>query len=189
MLTQIEELKSFITQAVTSSVKGPSSVTCDRVDRSTQIYATKAYVAKFTNTCAQYRAAEQNNNPQIRMQASGVKHRPLKRKSIEWTFVHKNKLKKGRGNVYKIMHVCLGRQLQEAKLILADENADAPIDCSPPCGQEPPQKNFPEVIILAGLGVGKCHGCGGNLKKKCSPQKDFEFHMQELCIWKDQKEE
>ena len=37
------------------------------------------------------------------------------------------------------MHVGLGRQLQEAESILVDENADVPIDCSPPCSQETPE--------------------------------------------------
>ena len=32
------------------------------------------------------------------------------------------------------MHVGFGGQLQEAKSIIAEENADAPIDCSPTCG-------------------------------------------------------
>ena len=37
-------------------------------------------------------------------------------------------------NVNKIKHVGLGRQLKEAKAILAEENGS--IDCSPPCTQE-----------------------------------------------------
>ena len=57
------------------------------------------------------------------------------------------------------MHVGLGRQLKETEAILAVENADAPIDCSPPCVQEPPKENFLEV--LAALDVRKCHSCRG----------------------------
>ena len=51
MLTQIEELKSFIAQTATSSGKGRSSMTQDRANRSTQIHATEAYITKFTNKC------------------------------------------------------------------------------------------------------------------------------------------
>ena len=57
------------------------------------------------------------------------------------------------------MHVGLERQLKETKGILAQE--DVPIDCSPPCTQEMPEENFPEVLLLAALGVRKCHGCKG----------------------------
>ena len=42
MLTQIEELKSFVSQTTTSSEKGPDSMTCER---NTQIHAMKAYAA------------------------------------------------------------------------------------------------------------------------------------------------
>ena len=45
------------------------------------------------------------------------------------------------------MHVGLGRQPQEAKSILAEENADVPIDCSPSCGQGPPEENFLKVVL------------------------------------------
>ena len=154
MLTQNEELKSFITQATTSCGKSPSSMTHDRMDRSSQILATKAYVAEFTSKHVWQELTEENNNPQVFVPASGVRHRLMKRKHIERTFVNRKKLKKGRGNAYKTVHVGLRRQLQEAKLILADENADVPIDCSPPCGQELPEENFPEAV-LTGLGVRK----------------------------------
>ena len=66
------------------------------------------------------------------------------------------KPKKGAVNISKNMHVGLGRQLKEAKAILAEE--DIPINCSPPCTQELPEENFPEVFLLATLGVRKCHG-------------------------------
>ena len=61
------------------------------------------------------------------MLVSGVTHMPLTMKSIEGTFVNKKKSKKGRDEVYKTMHVDLGKQLQEAALIIAEENADVPI--------------------------------------------------------------
>ena len=65
--------------------------------------------------------------------------------------------------MYIKLHVGLGRQLHEAKSILSEENSDVHIDCFPPCGQEPPEENFPEVVFLAGLGVIKCHGCKGKI--------------------------
>ena len=55
------------------------------------------------------------------------------------------------------MHVGLGRKLKEAKAILAEE--DVPIDCSPACSQELSEENFPEVVLLATLGIRKCHCC------------------------------
>ena len=93
------------------------------------------------------------------MPASGARHRPLKTKTGIGKFMNKKKLKKGRAFIFKTMHVGLGRQLKEAKVILAEE--DVPIDCSPPCGQEPPKENFTELVLLAAVGVGKCQGCKG----------------------------
>ena len=79
------------------------------------------------------------------------------------------------------MHVGLGRQLKEAEAILAK---DVAIDCSPPCTQELPDKNFPEVVLLTAFGVRKCHGCKGQiLKKNCQPTTDLIFHIQALQIW------
>ena len=104
-------------------------------------------MAEFTNKHTQQEMTEENNNPQVCVPASSVRHRLLKRKNIEGIFVNK-KLKKGRANVYKTMHVGFGMQLQEAKSILAEENADAPVDCSPPCGQQSPKENFPKLFFL-----------------------------------------
>ena len=61
------------------------------------------------------------------------------------------KKKKKKSSVNKHMHVGLGRQLKEAESILAEE--DVPIDSSPACSQELPEENFPEVVLLAVLGV------------------------------------
>ena len=84
-------MKSFIAHAATSSGKGPSSMTHYRADRSTQIPATKTHVAQIVNKLTW----QENNNPHVIMLASGVRHRPLKRRNREGTFVNKNKLKKG----------------------------------------------------------------------------------------------
>ena len=73
----------------------------------------------------------------------------------------------------KNMYVGLGRQLKEAKAILAEEYV--PIDCSPPCTQTLPEENFPEVILLATLGVRKCHGCKGQIIKKIASPQRFGF--------------
>ena len=68
----------------------------------------------------------------------------------------------------KNIHVGLRRQLQEAEANMAEE--DGPLDCSSPCTQELPEENFPEVVLLATLGVRKCHGCKGQIiKKNCQP--------------------
>ena len=121
---------------------------------------------------------EENTNPQVFVPASGVRHRPLKRKSsMEGKFVNKKKLKKGRANLYKTMHVGLGKQLKEANAILTEENTDEPFDCCPPCSQELPKETFPEVVLLAALGVRKCHSCKGDiLRMNCPPQ-----HITHCC--------
>ena len=89
MLTQIEELKSFIVQATTLTWKGPSSMTYDRVDSSTQIHAIKAYAAKFVSKHVMQEVSKENNNPQISVPGSGARHTPSNRKSIEGIFVNK----------------------------------------------------------------------------------------------------
>ena len=79
----------------------------------------------------------------------------------------------------KNIHIGLGQQLKEAEAILAEE--DVPIDCSPPCSQELSQENFPDVVLLAALGVRKWHACKREiLKQNCQPPKDLVFHMQAL---------
>ena len=55
------------------------------------------------------------------------------------------------------MHIGLGRQLQEARSILGEENAYETINCSPPCGQELPDENFREAGLLSGLGYKSAH--------------------------------
>ena len=157
------------------------------MERNTKIHATKVYVAECANRHAQQRASEENTSPQVSVLASDVRQSLLKRNSIEGTFVNKKKSKTGRGKVYRTMHVGLGGKLQEAESIIAKENTDIPIDCSPPCGQEMPEENFQEVVLNTGLGLRRFHSCKGKIKKKrCPLPKDFAFHMQVLQIWKDQ---
>ena len=149
MLTQIHVLNSFLTQVTSSSGKGPCSLTHERANRATQICTAKAYVAEFSNKCACCESLEKNANPQVFVPSGGERHRPVKTKTdIEGTFVWKKKKQK-KAAVNKNMHVGLGRQLKEAKAILAEE--DVPIDCSLPCTQELPEENFPEVVLLAAL--------------------------------------
>ena len=93
---------------------------------------------------------------------SGVGHMPSKKKSIEGSFVRKNKTKKGKKTVYKNIHSGLRRQLQEAESILVEED-DMPIESSPPCGQELPVEIYPEVVLYSGLSMKKCHGCKGQI--------------------------
>ena len=74
----------------------------------------------------------------------------------------------------KYINVGLTRQSKEAEAILAVE--DVPIDCSPPCTQELPKENFPEVVLLSALGVGKCHSCKGQIMKNIArPPKIWFF--------------
>ena len=67
--------------------------------------------------------------------------------------------------------------MNETEAILAEKE----IDCSPPCSQVLPQENFPEVVLMAALGIRRCHGCKGPmLKQNCLPPKDLVFQMQAL---------
>ena len=47
------------------------------------------------------------------------------------------------------------------------------INCSPPCSQEPHEDNVPEVVLMAALGIRRCHSCQGEiLKQNCElPQR------------------
>ena len=77
------------------------------------------------------------------------------------------------------MHVGLGRQLKEAKVILAEE--DVPIDFPSPCAQELSEEIFPGVVLLATLVVRKCHGFKRQIiRKKLPAPKRFVFFMQAL---------
>ena len=49
MLTQIHEVKSFLTQQTASSSRGPCSLSHERANIETQICAARAYAAKFNN--------------------------------------------------------------------------------------------------------------------------------------------
>ena len=50
-------------------------------------------------------------------------------------------------------------QITLAEGILTEEE----INCSPPCSQEPHKDNVPEVVLMAALGIRRCHGCKGKL--------------------------
>ena len=68
-----------------------------------------------------------------------------------------------------------------AEAILAEKE----INCSPPCSQGPPKDNVPEVVLMAALGIRRCHGCKGEiLKQNCQTPKDLVFQMQALQIWR-----
>ena len=73
MAIQIEYMKSFLAQVAGSSGKGPTALTCNGVNRNLQIHKAKV--------------REENNNPQVFVLDSGVRHRPSKRKSTEGPFV------------------------------------------------------------------------------------------------------
>ena len=176
MLIQIHEFKSYLTQQTSSSGKDPCSLTCKRAN----ICAAKAYTTEFSNKNAHSVALEENANPQVFVPLGGARHRPARtRTCLESTFVQKKKEKKS--SVNKNMHVGLARQLKEAEAILAEE--DVPIDYSPPCTQELPVENFPEVVLLAALGIRKCHGCKGQIIKKLpAPQRFGCLHAGSLIM-------
>ena len=95
MLTQIHDFKSFLTQVISSSGKGPCSLTHKRANRATQICTAKAYVAEFSNKCGHCEALDENANPQVFVPSGGARHGPAKTKiSIKGTFVWKGNRRK-----------------------------------------------------------------------------------------------
>ena len=60
---------------------------------------------------------EDNSNPKAFIIGSGVRHRYSKKKSIEGSFVKRNKGQKGKKKAYRNFHVGLGRQLQEQNVL------------------------------------------------------------------------
>ena len=84
-------------------------------------------------------------------------------------------------NCQKTSHISLAHQITLAEGILTEEE----INCSPPCSQEPNEDNVPEVVLMAALGIRRCHGCKGKYWNKiASPPKDLMFRMQALQIWR-----
>ena len=81
----------------------------------------------------------------------------------------------------KTSHISLAHQITLVEGILTEEE----INSSPPCSQEPHEDNVPEVVLMAALGLRRCHGCKGEiLKQHCQPPKDLVFRMQALWIWR-----
>ena len=81
MLTQIHELRSFLTQQTSSSGRGPCSLSHERANVNTQICAARAYAAEFNNNDACSAALQENTNPQIFIPSSGAGHRLVKTKT------------------------------------------------------------------------------------------------------------
>ena len=167
MLTQIHEVKSFLIQQTASCGRGPCSLSHDRADIEIQICVARVYAAKFNNNEACSAALQENTNPQIFIPSSGARHRPVKTKtSIKGKYVQKKKQKKT--TVKKTSHIGLAHQIRVAEAILAEKE----INCSPPCSQGPPKDNAPEDVLMAALGIRRCHSCKGEiLKQNCQPPK------------------
>ena len=77
MLTQIHEFNSFLTQVTSSRGKVSCSLTCDRVNRATQIHAAKAYMAEFSNKHSHSETMEENTNLQVFVPSGGARHKPV----------------------------------------------------------------------------------------------------------------
>ena len=120
MLTQIHELKSFLTQQTSSSSRGPCSLSHERADIETQICAARVHVAEFNNDATHSAALQENTNPQVFIPSSGTRHRPVKtRTSIQGAFIQKKKQKKT--TVQKNIHIGLAHQITVAEAILAEK--------------------------------------------------------------------
>ena len=163
MLTQIHEVKSFLTQQTASSGRGPCSLSCGRANIEIQMHVARAYATEFNNDEARSMALHENTNPEIFIRSSGARHRPVKTKtSIQGEYVQKKKQRKT--TVKKTSHINLAHQITVAEGILTEKE----INCSPPCSQEPHKDNVPEVVLMAALGIRRCHGCQGEiLKQNC----------------------
>ena len=157
MLTQIHEVKSFLTQQTASGGRGPCSLSCGRANIEIQMHAARVYAVEFNNDKACSAALHENTNPEIFIPSSGARHRPVKTKtSIQGEYVQKKKQRKTMA-VKKTSHISLAHQITVAECILTEKE----IKCSPPCSQEPHKDNVPEVVLMAALGIRRCHGCGG----------------------------
>ena len=172
----MHEVNSFLTLQTAASGRGQCSLSHDRADIETQICVARAYATEFNNNEACSTALHENTNPQIFIPSSGARHRPVKTKtSIQGKYVQKKKQKKT--TVKKTSHIGLAHQITVAEAILAEKE----INCSPPCSQGPAEDNVPEVVLMAALGIRRCHGCKGEiLKQNCQPPKDLVLQMQAL---------
>ena len=141
-------------------------------------YVWLEHAAKFNNNEAHSTALHENTNPQIFIPSSGARHRLVKTKtSIQGEYVQKKKQKKT--TVKKTSHIGLAHQITVTEAIVTEKE----INCSPPCSQGPPEDNVPEVVLMAALGIRRCHDCKGEiLKQNCQPPKDLVFWMHSLQI-------
>ena len=138
----------------------------------------RAFATEFNNNEACSVALQENTNPQIFIPSSGARHRPVKTKtSIQGKYVQKKKRNKRKQLSKKTSHIGLAHQITVAEAILVEKE----INCSPPCSQGLPEDNVPKVVLMAALGIRRCHGCKGEiLKQNCQPPKDLVFWMQAL---------
>ena len=129
------------------------------------MHAARAYASEFNNNEAHSVALHENTNQEIFIPSSGARHRPVKTKtSIQGEYVQKKKQRKT--TVKKTSHISLAHQIIVVEGILTEKE----INCSPPCSQEPHEDNVPEVVLMASLGIRRCHGCRGKiLKQNCQP--------------------
>ena len=72
MLTQINELHSFIAKASSSSGEDCDSLPPDRKIE-TPKYMWQSLATQFSSKCPQWEATKENTNPQVFVQASGVR--------------------------------------------------------------------------------------------------------------------
>ena len=167
IITQIHELEAFLAQQTASSGRGPCSQSRGRADIEIQMHVARAYAVEFNNNEACSAALHESTNPDIFIPSSGTRHRPVKTKtSIQGEYIRTKKQKKR--TVKKTSHISLAHHITLAEGILTEEE----INCSPPCSQEPHKDNVPEVVLMAGLGIKRCHGCMGDiLKQNCQPPK------------------
>ena len=167
MLTQIHKVKSFLTQQTTSSGRGPCSLSHDRANIETQICAARAYATKFNKNESHSTALHENTNPTDLYTIQWCKTQASKDQDKHTGWICTKKETK-ENNCQKTSHIGLTCQITVAEAILAEKE----INCSPPCSQEPPKDNVPEVVLMVALGIRRCHGCKGKYWNKiASPPK------------------
>ena len=108
MLTQIHEVKSFLTQQTASSSRGPCSLSHDRVNIETQLHAARAYAAEFNNNEAGSVALHENTNPQM-YQISHSVIKSIGKVLSETQLKFSSKLMSFHSQTWLLLLVCLGK--------------------------------------------------------------------------------
>ena len=113
MLTQIHQVKSFLTQQTASSGRGPCSLSHGRADIEMHMHAARAYAAEFHNDEAHSMALHENTNPEIFIPSSGARPQASKDQD-KCTGANMYKKETKENNCQKTSHISLTHQITVA---------------------------------------------------------------------------